>query len=154
MNEDTLTRRLGELHAEYKASGQSIDEFLKTKLAASRENGEAVAETLVRTFADIDANYADLQAAKAAGENRQEWLRLKLDETIREVGADAEREKVGTLLAGAVDSLTGATPGTTPPVAFNGIDAADTVASLDEALARNAFSSLAAADNNGTGDAQ
>ncbi len=154
MNEDTLAQRLGELHAEYKASGQGIDEFLKAKLAASRENGEAAAETLVRTFAAIDANYADLQSAKAAGENRQEWLRRKLDEAIREAGADAEREKVGTLLAGVVDELNGAATGTTPPVAFDGIDAADTVAALDEALARNALSALTATDNNGSEDAQ
>ena len=157
MNKETLAWRLGELYAEYKASGQSIDDFMKAKLELVRGGGEAAAEEAIRTFAAIDANFADLQKSKADGENRQEWLRRRLHETLKEVGAEGEREKVGAVLASVVDVLKGEKAGTTPVVPFEDIDATDTVARLDEALGMNALMTLCAAEKtdgltNGTED--
>ena len=140
------------MHAEYEASGKGIDDFLRAKLGAVREGGEAAAEAAIRTFAAIDANYADLKKAAEAGENRQEWLRRRLEEALRETGADREREKIGGFFAAAADALSGAPEGTTPAVPFEGVDAADTVRALDEALAANALATLGAAagQDNGT----
>lgn len=157
MNTEELASKLGELYEEFEASGKSIDEFIKAKLGAARDGGQAMAAAAIRTFGAIDANYVDLQKATAAGENRQEWLRRRLDETLQEVGAEAEREKVGEFLAAAVDTLTGAKEGTTTAVPFEGIDAVDTVKALDEALALNALATLRATvgqneQDNGTED--
>lgn len=150
MDEKELARVADELHGEYAASGMGIDEFLRAKLGKER------AEAAIRAFAAIDANYAELQEAKKAGENRREWLRRRLEGALEGVEAAGKRERAGEWLAGATDALNGAPQGTTAGVPFEGIDAADTVAALDEALAGNALATLAAAgrgrgtDGNGT----
>ena len=134
MEEQDITKRINELVLEYKASGLLIDEFLKKKLAASRKSGKKCAEAAIDRLAAIDKNFAKLQEAKAEGKNRQEWIREKLDVVIEAAGADKKRDVVGEALSIAVDVVSGNPPKTKQPVSFDGFDAVDIVASLDEAF--------------------
>ena len=137
-----LTKEMSALIAECKASGLTIDEFLKKKLSDARTDGAQYANDMLRTFAQIDANYASLAQAKARGQNRQEWLREKIEETIIATGTDRKRDIVGNVLSQSIDTINGDLRGTTPAVPFDGMDAVETVAAIDAAVANGALAAL------------
>ena len=87
MNINELEDRIKNLMAEFKASGISIDDFVRQKLSTAPQYEGKDAETLIQTLADIDANYADLQQAKEDGLNREEWLRKKINQAAADASA-------------------------------------------------------------------
>ena len=139
-----FTKEMSALIAECKASGLTIDDFLKKKLGEARADGTQYASNMLHTFAQIDANYASLTQAKARGQNRQEWLREKIEETIVDAGADRKRDMVGNVLSQSIDAINGDVLGTTSAVPFDGMDAVETVAAIDAAVANGALSALSA----------
>lgn len=144
MGEQELTKRINELVLEYKASAVSIDEFLRNKLASARKNGKKCAEAAISALTAIDENYAKLQKAKTEGKNRQEWLRGNLEAAIEVAGADKKRDVVGMALFAATEVIRGNPPQTKSSVQpFEGIDAVDAVANLDEAFLKASIEQVA-----------
>lgn len=142
-NSQQIEGRMASLISECRSSGLGIDEFLAKKVSEIREDGAKCAETILKTLAEIDSAYASLLQAKANGQNRQEWLRERLESAISDTGTDNKREEVGYLLASTVDALKGEKKGTTAPQPFEGIDAVDMVSEVEDALAKSVIAPVA-----------
>ena len=124
---------LKELMSEYENSGMSIDDFVKSKLAASgRSDAAECAEEIISTLTAIDEKFASLQKMKSEGYNREEWLRGEVDEAVSELSP----EQAGELLTAATDSLNDADE-PTPANAYSALDAAFIIRDLDDALVKN-----------------
>ena len=134
IDESKLSETLVLLAKEFKASGKSIDDFLKARLAKARKDGKACAETVIKTFAAIDANYADLQKAKKNGQNREEWLRDKIDDVVKDIGGDKKPEAIGQALTMATDAISHDSAGTTPPKPYSEFERTMLIQDLNKAL--------------------
>ena len=146
MRESEITKRVNELVVEYKASGLPIDRFMTTKLSAVRKDGKKCAETAIATLAKIDQTFASLQQARESGKNRQEWLRDNLEKAIVDSGADKKRDVVGEALSVAISAIGNTPLQDTSPIPFEGSDAVEIVASLDEALNKTAIAPVLASE--------
>lgn len=133
--------QISALTAEFKASGLSIDEFLKKKLEQSRPDGKKYAERMLNAFTEIDANYSEIQQARANGINRQEWIRDNIEESISRANADKKRDMVGEVLDRSLAAVKGGNTNQSGAVPFEGIDAVEMVESIEESLADNAIAS-------------
>ena len=107
MDNEKLKERLGSLTREFKNSGMDIDAFVKAKLSAVRKDGAECAEKISETMSAIDTRYAELQAAKERGVNRREWMVGQFEAVAAESSAENAREKIGGMLAEALDALNG-----------------------------------------------
>lgn len=124
---------LKELMSEYENSGMSIDDFVKSKLAASgRSDAAECAEEIISTLTAIDEKFASLQKMKADGYNREEWLRGEVDVAVSELSP----EQAGELLTAVTDSLNNADEAT-PANTYSALDAAFIIRDLDDALVKN-----------------
>ena len=126
---------------EFNSSGLGIDEFVERKLVESGRGSRSEARRLVEAFARIDANYAELQRAKSEGRNRQEWLRGKIESDISNLKADGKRNEIGRILAVGAAKTAGLNVAETT-AAFDGIDAVDIIADIDEKLTERVCASL------------
>jgi len=143
MADKDLVSRIQSLMSEFRSSKMSIDDFLRTKLAAKRKGSDARAKKVIEIFRGIDENYASLQAAKAKGVNRQEWMRERIDSAITDSASANGREVAGVVLARSIDALNSSPAGTTHDRSFEGLDAIDALSDLDNALSRRAIDSMA-----------
>ena len=134
MNINELEDRIKNLMAEFKASGISIDDFVRQKLSTAPQYEGKDAETLIQTLADIDANYADLQQAKEDGLNREDWLRKKINQAAAD--ASAKPEVVGAVVSSVTAALNCEPGAQTEAVPFEGSEAVEMVGALDDALAK------------------
>ena len=69
-------------------------------------------------------------------------MREKIEETIVDAGADRKRDMVGNVLSQSIDAINGDVLGTTSAVPFDGMDAVETVAAIDAAVANGALAAL------------
>ena len=138
----SVVARISALMAEFKASGLAIDDFMRRKLKESRPDGEQCAERMLKTFTEIDANYADVQQARAKGVNRQDWLRDKIEESISDANADKKRDMVGRVLGRSLVALKGENGSEDEETPFEGIDAVEMVETIEEGLTGNAIASI------------
>lgn len=137
----SVVAQIPALMAEFKASGLAIDDFMRRKLKESRPDGEQCAERMLRTFSEIDANYADIQQARARGVNRQDWLRDKIEESIANAHADKKRDMVGDVLGRSLDAMKGGNTNQPKTVPFEGMDAVEMVGAIEESLVDDAIAS-------------
>ena len=137
-----MIAQISALTAEFKASGLAIDDFMKRKLKESRPDGEHCAERMLKTFTEIDVNYADAQQARAKGINRQDWLRDKIEKSISDADADKKRDMVGRVLGRSLAALKDENGGEDEVTPFEGIDAVEMVEAIEEGLAGNAIASM------------
>ena len=142
MADKDLASRIQSLMSEFRSSKMSIDDFLRTKLLEQRKDADTCAKKIIETFKGIDENYASLQAAKSKGVNRQEWLRERIDSAITDLASANGREVAGKVLAKSIDALNSFPAGTTQDRSFEGLDAIDTLADLDNALSKRAIDSI------------
>ena len=140
----SVVAKISVLTDEFKASGLAIDDFLRRKLKESRPDGEQCAERMLKTFTEIDANYADIQQARAKGVNRQDWLRDKIEESISDANADKKRDMVGRVLGRSLAAVNGGNTNQLRTVPFEGIDAVEMVGTIEESLVDNAIVSTGA----------
>ena len=140
----SVVAQLPALIAEFKTSGLAIDEFVKLKMKKSRPDGEQCAARMLNTFSEIDANYADVQQARAKGVNRQDWLRDKIEGSISNANADKKRDVVGRVLGLSLAAVKGEKYRENGSVPFEGIDAVEMVEAIEEGLAGNAIASIGA----------
>ncbi len=133
--------QISALMAEFKASGLSIDEFLKKKLEQSRPGGKKYAERMLKAFSEIDANYSEIQQARAKGANRQEWIRDNIEKSISLTNADKKRDLVGEVLDRSLAAVKGGSTNQSGTVPFEGIDAVEMVESIEDVLAGSAIAS-------------
>ena len=133
--------QISALMAEFKASGLPIDDFLKQKLKQSRPDGDQYAERMLKTFSEIDANYSEIQNARANGINRQEWIRDNIEKSISGANADKKRDVVGEVLGRSLAVVKGENTNQAGAVPFEGIDAVEAVESIEQALANSAIAS-------------
>ena len=138
----SVVAQISALMAEFKASGLAIDDFMRRKLKESRPDGEQCAERMLKTFTEIDANYADVQQARAKGVNRQDWLRDKIEESISDANADKKRDMVGRVLGRSLAALKGENGSEDEVAPFEGIDAVEMVETIEEGLTGNAIASI------------
>ena len=138
----SVVAHISALMAEFKTSGLAIDDFMKRKLKESRPNGEQYAERMLKTFTEIDENYADIQQARAKGNNRQDWLRDKIEKSISDANADKKRDMVGRALGRSLAALKGENGGEDEVTPFEGIDAVEMVETIEEGLTGNAIASI------------
>lgn len=138
----SVVAQISALMAEFKASGLAIDDFMRRKLKESRPDGEQCAERMLKTFTEIDANYADIQQARAKGVNRQDWLRDKIEESISDANADKKRDMVGRVLGRSLAALKGENGSEDEVTPFEGIDAVEMVETIEEGLTGNAIASI------------
>ena len=138
----SVVAQISALMAEFKASGLAIDDFIRRKLKESRPDGEHCAERMLKTFTEIDANYADVQQARAKGVNRQDWLRDKIEESISDANADKKRDMVGRVLGRSLAALKGENGSEDEVTPFEGIDAVVMVKTIEEGLTGNAIASI------------
>ena len=138
----SVVAKISVLTDEFKASGLAIDDFLRRKLKESRPDGEQCAERMFKTFTEIDANYADIQQARAKGVNRQDWLRDKIEESISDANADKKRDMVGRVLGRSLAALKGENGSEDEVTPFEGIDAVEMVETIEEGLTGNAIASI------------
>lgn len=143
MADKDLASRIQSLMSEFLSSKMSIDDFLRTKLAAKGRGSDACAKNIIETFRGIDENYASLQAAKSKGVNRQEWMRERIDSAITDTASINGREIAGKVLAKSIDALNSSPVGTTQDRSLEGLDAIDALADLDNALSKRAIVSMA-----------
>ena len=143
MADKDLVSRIQSLMSEFRSSKMSIDDFLRTKLAAQRKDADTCAKKIIETFRGIDENYASLQGAKTKGVNRQEWMRERIDSAITDSASANGREIAGKVLAKSIDALNSSPVGTTQDRSFEGLDAVDALADLDDALSKRAIVSMA-----------
>lgn len=142
-SQQQFENRFASLLSECRASGLSVDDFVTKKLSETRKDGIKCAESILHTLAEIDTAYDGLLRAKENGQNRQEWLRDRLESAISDADADRKREEVGQILARTADALKGERQGTTSPQPFEGIDAVDMVSEIEDALVKNAIAPVA-----------
>ena len=135
----SIVAHISALMAEFKTSGLAIDDFMRRKLKESRPDGEQCAERMLKTFTEIDANYADIQQARVKGINRQDWLRDKIEKSISDANADKKRDMVGRVLGMSFAALRGEDGSGEEFKPFEGIDAVETVETIEEGLAGNAI---------------
>ena len=118
MSETTKPEELFEtLVSEFLASGQEIDEYVKSKLAAKQDlfddegspaDGAEWAERLITTFAEIDSNHESLLAARKDGLTRAEWLDEKLGDIVQTVASgDKKRKTAEEIMARIFKTLIG-----------------------------------------------
>ena len=138
----SVVAKISVLTDEFKASGLAIDDFLRRKLKESRPDGEQCAERMLKTFTEIDANYVDIQQARAKGVNRQDWLRDKIEESISDANADKKRDMVGRVLGRSLAALKGENGSEDEVTPFEGIDAVEMVETIEEGLTGNAIASI------------
>ena len=138
----SVVAKISVLTDEFKASGLAIDDFLRRKLKESRPDGERCAERMLKTFTEIDANYADVQQARAKGINRQDWLRDKIEKSISDANADKKRDMVGRVLGRSLAALKGENGSEDEVTPFEGIDAVEMVETIEEGLTGNAIASI------------
>ena len=135
---DNLDKLLKELMSEYESSGMSMDDFIKSKLAASgRNDAVECAEEIISTLTDIDEKFASLQQMKAQGFNREEWLRGEVDEAVSELSP----EQAGELLTSAIDTLSNNEEQSIVNP-YSALDAAFIIRDLDDALVKNTCDNL------------
>lgn len=135
MDNEKLKERLGSLTREFQNSGMDIDAFVKAKLSAVREDGAECAEKISETMSAIDARYAELQAAKERGVNRREWMVGQFEAVAAESSAENAREKIGGMLAEALDALNGKDEKSPEEVrSFDGLERIEIVQEIDDAL--------------------
>lgn len=140
--------RLEALEREFRESGQDIDTFLRDRL---RESGRPeVAEDIIGTMAEIDANYADIQKAQADGFSRKDWLNRKFNALLRKSGnllsAVNPAKFMGELIARIGNALTGKEDVNPEEAEFAGREAGELVESLDDALTASALAQAAGAE--------
>ncbi len=135
---------LTEYLAERKASGVSINEFMKKKLSELRDDGEKCANAMLETLNGIDANYEDLSSKLEDGVSRSEWLGEKIKTIATEEGAADKPEVVGEVLAKATDVLNGNKEGTTTPLPFENDDVPEITQKLEEAIVNRVRANLTA----------
>lgn len=138
-----FVKQIASLMSECRASGLGVDDFIAKKLSESEKDGVKYAEAISHTLAEIDTAYDSLLNAKQNGQNRQEWLRDRLESAISDTHADHQREEIGQILARTADMLRGEKPGTSSPLPFEGIDAVDMVSELEDALVKSAIAPVA-----------
>ena len=135
MDNEKLKERLGSLTREFQNSGMDIDAFVKAKLSAVRKDGAECAEKISETMSAIDARYAELQAAKERGGNRQEWMGGQFEAVASESSAENPREKIGGMLAEALDALNGKNEKSPDEGrSFDGMERIEIVREIDNAL--------------------
>ena len=139
INESKLSETLALLAKEFKASGKSIDDFMKERLAKARKDGKACAETVIKTFAAIDANYADLQKAKKNGHNREEWLSDKIYAVVKDIGGEKKPDLIGQALTMATDAISHDPAGTTSPKPYSDIASDMLIQDLNKAFRNSAI---------------
>ena len=129
---DKLDKTLQTLIADFEKSGLDIDDFIRQQLKKhGRDDGEQFVAELNGTLADIDARYASLQEAHAAGKSREEWLRGEVDEASR----DLDAKDTGKVLSSTIKVLQGEADDAPDPNAnYEGIDAVELIHGLTASL--------------------
>lgn len=137
---DQIQEQVGTLFSEIADSGLDIDAFAQQKLSQMRKGmGVKCANDLSKALDDIDVNYESLRKEKSNGGDRHDWLVDKINQVIREQGAENKRDLVGKVFALVCDAINGKEPGTTEAHPFSGLDASTIIAAIEEKLYSNGF---------------
>ena len=132
--------RLLALKAKFESSGKDIDTFLHDELHTSRHpNADAVADGIIGTLSDIDANYADIRKTQSEGYNRRDWLNRTFNAWFRSVNP----KTAGELLSRTDNAVRGDPDAVPEETEFIGREARELVANLDESLEAAVVSQLA-----------
>lgn len=126
--------KLRTLQSKFAASGKDIDAFVRDELKQTgRTNADEVADAIIGTMAEIDANDSEIQKARNEGFNRKDWLIRKFRALFKNVKPDF----AGDLLSRTSRAFRGLPDGETEEAEFVGSEAVELVEELDESIETN-----------------
>ena len=126
------------LLAEFQTSGLSADEFIRKYLAGKGiAEPEKVMQEINSTLEDIDRNYAEIKRAKEQGKDRRSYLRSICDTLF----ANSDSRKAGRALQIVACGLEGK-ENSPAALEYDGFDAVNLIASLDDAIRNSTLASL------------
>ena len=140
--------KLRTLQSRFTASGKDIDAFVRDELKQTgRTNADEVADAIIGTMAEIDANDSEIQKARNEGFNRKDWLIRKFRALFKNVKPDF----AGELLSRTSRAFRGLPDGETEEAEFVGSEAVELVEEINESIEANVAGQLVQ-ENTGKGE--